>query len=233
MSDTPKDGQPRATYPAAIRRLIADADQIEASGGSVAAVFAMRWIAWEAARTRALLVVIRLRGWRLRDGALAFQNLPLSSSALFLRYFRNLAGRNFDRQLRGSADRAWTALKRIEQVRHRHFHGLESFADDYLNDCSIVLQKVLHHQPLVFGEVEVEDAQGKARRIGDVLRNRPGNGVPLRDASVHDLIRVLDGSPLPKQPPRPSKRDFERWASLFEVEMERAARRKKRKNKKK
>jgi hypothetical protein len=72
--------------------------------------FALRWIAWEALRTRMLVVAARLRGWKMEDAYRVIGTRRVSSNDAFADCLGKIAGYKWRAELKGQAAKGWLAF---------------------------------------------------------------------------------------------------------------------------
>jgi len=177
------------------------------------APFALRWIAWEALRTRMLVVAARLRGCRMEDAYRVIGALRISSNNAFADCLGRLAGYKWRAKLRGEAAKGWLAFRQIEIVRHRLFHGYKTVNPAITSAASRFLSRAVPNNEMIFGEISIEYVEGVSNQIGNALKRYPSAGkkIPII-MSAADLQNLFADTSISEAKSKlPSLKDAELW----------------------
>ncbi|NCG17887.1 MAG: hypothetical protein GWP91_02600 [Rhodobacterales bacterium] len=146
---------------------------------------------WEALRVRTLYVGGVRAGFGIVDIHDALRLLHISSNKDFSKAFKALTAVDMD-HIKGEAKRAWTGLCEMEKVRHQVVHGFRRVGDDYLDDCSRILEGIFGGRAHLLGAIPVTGPDGIERQIGDPLRTRPRDHVgPKKTHGYEEVLNRL------------------------------------------
>jgi len=203
--------------PKTIEKLLELADRTERNRYDPWVPFSLRWIAWEALRTRIIVIACRFRGWKMEDAYNVIGRKRISSNEAFKKCLKLILGRSPFPLPNGSPRQAWDVLQKIELVRHRLFHGYKTVNPEIIIAASKFLSKLLRNHEIIFGSIEAQYGKGISHRIGDVLIRNPSAGkkIPIK-RSVSELKKVVGiRKEFSQTKPIPSIREAAKWIEIF------------------
>jgi len=177
--------------PGAIEHLIKAADKMEVDGVEPIGHFAVRWMAWEAMRLRALQIAARRAGWSMVDSRAVIRQAKLSSASQIEAAFRNLGCSQLS-TMRGDSGRAWHVMAQMAAVRNRLFHAAHKYDMTYLAGCSELVARCLNNASAIFGGVKLTDSDCILRSVGNPLKRRPvSSSEPRASRPRAELVGLL------------------------------------------
>lgn len=150
--------------PHEIRTIARTAGQLLERESDPVSAFLLSWVAWEALRTRFLRVVIKRKGWSIKDadGVIRASKISSMSDAA---EFMVMLGLKDPSQWKGASGGVWRKLSEVQQIRHRLAHGFAGLNPELVSTAAQFVLGAVNERCWLESMVPAEGAGTEDRNL--------------------------------------------------------------------